>query len=58
MKHYENPSNGSRFVPGGKTDRQTHDEAKSLFANLRMRLKRQVIFLISQRLLAFQDGLC
>jgi hypothetical protein len=40
-KFYENPSSGIRAVPferaGGRMDR--HDEAKSLFAILRTRLK-------------------
>jgi hypothetical protein len=42
IKHYENPSNGSRVVPCGKTD--IPDEAKSLGSNLRIRLKEAIEF--------------
>jgi len=37
-KFHENPTSGSRVVPCGGTDRL--DEAESLFAVLRMRLKK------------------
>ena len=39
-KFHENPSNGSRVVPCGRTDKH---EAESLFVILRTRLKMKVL---------------